>query len=675
MKNCLFLITLLSYCSCPVLLWAQGENNVWCFGRRAGIDFNNGNPVFFEHSMNISEASVSVSDAAGNLLFYTCGARVWDKNGTPMPNATALAGSTGSSSNGVVVAQSPTNPDQYYIFTTDQIESGMDNAYYSVVDMSLNGGLGDAIPAQSSILITTGVTEGVAIAPLSDCRGYWIMFHRKSSPDYLAYRFDAAGVAGSPVVSATPFLTNGGYIKFNNAGNRIVTPKNTRIETASFNNSTGVLSGFAEIDITPHTVSFGLFSPDDQKVYFSAQLSPLSDTALYQLDISLLPNVAAVQSSLTVVARIKSRGMRQGPDNKIYVLWAARGHVARINNPNVAGLACDVDTAFMPLPAYATFGPNGPALFYELGTPVITPLLDTLTSIKDTIICFQDNVTLQATAGYSFYRWNTGGDNRTKNFSEEGLYWVSGRKDCSFHIDSFRLHFNRFSVDLGPDTFICSDQTKTLDAKIADATYLWQDGSTGATYPVRQAGVYSVAVSREQCTAYDTVIIEQISPQISIQEPDTTICEGTSVTLHVVATPASQFLWNTGSTADHIIVDKTGTYTITGTSVCGTLKDEVVVTSVTCNCDNPFVPNAFSPNGDGKNETLNARLNCPSLNFRFSIYNRYGQRIFESTDPDTGWDGLQQGNKADIGTYFYLLRYKTNEGKEIQKKGDVTLLR
>lgn len=71
MKNCLFLITLLSYCSCPVLLWAQGENNVWCFGRRAGIDFNNGNPVFFEHSMNISEASVSVSDAAGNLLFYT----------------------------------------------------------------------------------------------------------------------------------------------------------------------------------------------------------------------------------------------------------------------------------------------------------------------------------------------------------------------------------------------------------------------------------------------------------------------------------------------------------------------------------------------------------------------------------------------------------------------------
>ncbi len=684
MKIGLFLITLLSYCSCPVLLWAQNENNVWCFGHRTGLDFNGSNPAFFEHNMVVREGCSSVSDDAGNLLFYTSGAIVWDRSGNLMPNGTALAGTTRSGMNSVAIVPSVSNPDQYYILATDEIESGLANAYYSVVDMSLNGGLGDVIPAQSSVLIANNIAEGVVVTSIPDCDGYWALFHHKFNNNFLAYKIDATGFVNSPVVSAGINFTGTfdfRYLSFNNKGDRMVRLRGDEIETAAFNRITGVLSDFALIDIDSSQALHCTFSPDDHKLYISSQRFTAPTAVLYQIDLSLLPNITAVENSLNIIAPIPCTGMRMGPDNKIYIISSKGGadYLACVNNPNASGAACNLDSVFMTFPTYSYSAVTLPFLalpFLELGNPVPIARLDKQIRTKDTTFCFADKATLDAVPGYSLYEWNTGSTNPSETVQEDGTYWVKSRLGCTLRIDSFRVRFNRFPVDLGPDTFLCEGQARTLDVTTAGATYLWQDGSTSATYTLNQAGTYSVAVSREQCTAYDTVRIAQVTPRISIAIPDTTICEGTSIELQVVATPASQFLWNTGSTTDRIVVNKAGTYTVTGTSVCGALSDEVTITQITCNCSNAFVPNAFSPNGDGKNEILQVRLNCPGFTaFRFSIYNRYGQRVFESTDPDRGWDGLQQGNKADVGTYFYLLRYKTNEGKDIQKKGDVILLR
>ena len=665
-----------------VPLWAQGENNIWCFGHRAGLNFNGSGPTFFEHNMEVKEGCASVSTPAGSLLFYTSGSKVWDRNGNLMPNGTGLAGNTFSSMNGVAIVQSVSNPDQYYVITTDEMESGLHNAYYSVVDMSLNGGLGDAIPAQSSILIDTGLAEGVAVTSMPGCTGYWAVFHRSLSSIYLAYRIDAWGVATSPVLSAgtpSPPALPGFHSRwiFNNVGNRLVRCQTQQIETAAFDNTTGIFSGFSLFTVPLVGGFYSAFSPDDHKFYISGIQATSPYVALYQLDLSLLPNIAAVQNSSALVANTASLGMRLGPDNKIYIIAPGNSsYLMRINNPNATGMACNLDATFMSWPSYAA-PPQSNNLpnFYELGSRVVTPRLDSLSSAKDSVLCFETSATFKAAPGYFTYRWNTGDTSRSITATQGGTYWVAGRKDCYWHTDSFHLVFENISIDLGPDTFICNGQIKILDATQPGAGYLWQDGSANTTYTVDRTGTYRVTVSRNGCTATDTIHIDEVLPSLNISEPDTTICNGTAITLHTSVQPAGQFLWSNGSTADQIQVTEAGSYAVTATNACGTLTDEVTITTIDCNCDRPFVPNAFTPNGDDKNEILKVHVNCPGVHdFYFAVYNRYGQRVFESKNIDEGWNGLHNGHKADIGTHFYRLQYKTGEGREIKKKGDVTLL-
>lgn len=109
--------------------YTQGENNFWYFGKHYGIDFNQNPPQLFETNIYTMEGCSSVSDAEGNLLFYTMGSRIWDRAGNEMPNSTGLLGNgpissvtglpAGSSYSGAAIVRNPGNHDQYYIFSGD----------------------------------------------------------------------------------------------------------------------------------------------------------------------------------------------------------------------------------------------------------------------------------------------------------------------------------------------------------------------------------------------------------------------------------------------------------------------------------------------------------------------------------------------------------------------------
>jgi hypothetical protein len=162
----------------PVRLLAQGVNNNWHFGNFNQISFNTGLPVFSTNSsINTFESSAAVSDESGNLLFYTMGARIWDRHGTEMPNANGLLGNgpfsgghpAGSGRSNVHIVPHPGNRDQYFVFSAEPIETLGGKVYYHLVDMSLNGGLGDVVPGMKNIEIVGAygqeaytVTRGVA---------------------------------------------------------------------------------------------------------------------------------------------------------------------------------------------------------------------------------------------------------------------------------------------------------------------------------------------------------------------------------------------------------------------------------------------------------------------------------------------------------------------------------
>ncbi len=88
-----------------------------------------------------------------------------------------------------------------------------------------------------------------------------------------------------------------------------------------------------------------------------------------------------------------------------------------------------------------------------------------------------------------------------------------------------------------------------------------------------------------------------------------------------------------------------------------------------------YLPNAFSPNSDGRNDTFRAYLACEPGSFHLSVFDRWGGKVFESKDPDEGWDGRVQGEPAPAGLYAFVLEYAFGNGESAREYGEVALLR
>jgi gliding motility-associated-like protein len=682
MKPALYVIVCLMGICFPVLSMAQGQNNQWCFGQRYGFNFNTNPPSFFETNMRVFEGSASVCDNAGNLLFYSSGAYNWDRNGNLMPNGQGLNGNgplapslwpenIGSSSKGVAIVPNPANSNQYYIIVTDAIEDLVYNAYYSVIDMTLNGGLGDVIPTQKNILLTTDISEGVVATTASDCFGYWAVLHSRFGFEYRAFRIDNNGISTTPVISSglvgNPTAWVYGYLQFNTGGTMLAR-SGTEVEMADFNKTTGVLSSFFTVQAAQSSGGLIEFSPDDTKLYVS------NFEGLRQFNLGLLPNVAAVQNTQLLIDTAHVTTMRLGPDNKIYLAGFNSNYFSVINSPNTLGTGCQFASNAYLLPVYIT-----PQFFfvYELGNkvPVNMPADTFIQTVLDTTVCFEQSLTLHAPDNYQSYFWFSNATTPEVTVSQDGAYWLHGHNSCNLYIDSFKVHFINFDVNLGADTSICEGTQITLDATTPDATYRWQDNSILPTYTASNEGMYKVNVTVGKCSKSDSILVDVMEPFADIIEGDTTICINQPFVLHGTAYPESNYLWGTGAVSENISISSEGTYILTASNVCGDFVDSVNIKTMDCSC-NVFMPNAFSPNGDDINEIVKAELHCSDITaFTFRIYNRFGQCVFESSDVNKGWDGYYNNGQADVGTYFYYIQYKVSSGTVVKKKGDVVLIR
>lgn len=140
--------------------------------------------------------------------------------------------------------------------------------------------------------------------------------------------------------------------------------------------------------------------------------------------------------------------------------------------------------------------------------------------------------------------------------------------------------------------------------------------------------------------------------------------------------PPVTYTWNTGSNDSIINNLPAGTYTVTvndGSGCSNTNTTSVLDLKLDCESF-IFIPNVFSPNADGQNDEFLIQLK--GLEFiSLEIYNRWGMKLFESTQKNRGWDGrTETGSKSTDGTYYFILNYK-NDDEKLTKKGTLTLLR
>ncbi len=296
---------------------------------------------------------------------------------------------------------------------------------------------------------------------------------------------------------------------------------------------------------------------------------------------------------------------------------------------------------------------------------------------KDTVFCEGNSMWLNATNAGATYIWQSGENNPTLQVSQSGMYWVIVNLASCIKIDTIQVTVNKLpNVNLGPDTSYCQNAFVTLNATCPNCSYTWQDNSSNATYNATAEGTYYVTANDKGCLKSDTIFVDEIPLPVFNLGPDTAICLSDKIELNQYYSPTATYLWSDNSTKPTFTIADIGNYWLEITEGRCTGRDERKINfSDKCNCP-LFVPNAFTPNGDLKNDEFRLLNTFKTELIQFSIYNRWGEEVFKTTNPGTAWEGRYKGIDAEVGTYFYFIKYKClYNGKESILHGDITLLR
>ena len=204
------------------------------------------------------------------------------------------------------------------------------------------------------------------------------------------------------------------------------------------------------------------------------------------------------------------------------------------------------------------------------------------------------------------------------------------------------------------------------------------------TYTVTISTVNTLGDTCLQTQSTTVYVLDPSLFPLSATANNDTIGEGTSTVLHAVTDTNFTVHWTPGTGVSNpysfhptVSPTETTTYTVSildSTGCPKTASITIYVVSMQCKADNIFVPNTFTPNGDGENDVLYVRSNDVSELY-FAVYNRWGEMVFETNDLTKGWDGIYKGMKADPAVFAWYLRAKCFNGDEIRKKGNTTLIR
>ncbi len=338
----------------------------WCFGNRGQITFKNGAPQELgQSSVTTHEGVATISDENGNLLFYTDGMSVWNKNHDQMQNGWGLYGHSSASQSGVIVPF-PGNKDLYYVFTVNDVWSTGDeyNGFsYSLVDLTKNGGLGDVTTKNKSLF--TPSCEKITAVGTYNGKGIWVLGQKWKDNKIIVYLVDETGIKLKnefPIKALAKYTNRAwtkGCMKFSQKGDLLAVANNgVSLALYDFNVKTGVISNERYSTIYQFKNSYGVeFSPNSKYLYVSStpygsNESPdqQDHSSLLQVDLTKAKTGSLDDSFKTLaeydyiygVTEAYMGSLQLALDNKIYLATAyqsrqgvrARNYLSVINNPN-----------------------------------------------------------------------------------------------------------------------------------------------------------------------------------------------------------------------------------------------------------------------------------------------------------------------------------------------------
>lgn len=462
------------------------ENNIWTFGYHAGMDFNGSTATFFPSAISGNNgspifSSAAVSDTNGQLLFYTSGDSIWNRNNQIMPNGYGLMPvpintfcsqvidpdddnsganvASADASQGALIVPVLNNPNQYYVFSlqrTCSADPAASRLFYSVVDITLNGGLGDVVTGEKGILVDSALAEKMVAIPGDNC-DMWVLVHGSQNNIFKAFDITADGVNPVPVASEVGNIAGGDSYVY---GDMAVSPNRRKVAIASagfigsggsgselydFDPATGMVSN--AITLNSGTADYSVcFSPDNSKLYVINYPDSVDSGVFYhnrhicQYDITQTTVSAILNSKIDVSVaenNFNAYSMRLGADGKIYLpglgVTVDTTVVDAINYPNLSGAACDYVRDVVTLPSPASVYTGLPSMYMK-------PLRDTIHITTDTSMMLGNGLNLQIPSGYFSYLWNDGSTDSGKTITDTGTYWVTYGNYCTYRTDTFVVH-------------------------------------------------------------------------------------------------------------------------------------------------------------------------------------------------------------------------------------------
>ncbi len=453
-------------------------------------------------------------------------------------------------------------------------------------------------------------------------------------------------------------------------------------------------------------------------------------------DASTLQNPAHQYAAANLYTVILNVGTNKGCSGKVSKTVTVYGK-PDFTLPFTDTLICSIDS--LPLKAISnspgisySWTPNYNIIYANTDTPIVFPKDTTIYTVTasqngcvgagtitvnvldyitvslpaDTTICKTDSIRLSPVSYALRYLWTPGAtlSDSTIKYPEASpstntYYTVTANLGkCQAKTSTYVRVVPYPQVYAGADTTICYGSTIRLNGSMTAAYFAWAPDSSLANAQTLRPQATPLTTTDYTLTVIDTLgcpkpvtdsVVVTVIPLVIVNPGnDTAVVVGEPLQLHAVSTDSAlvSFTWDpatwlndpaindpiatiTSSSVDSI------TYLVTATTPQGCTGSGKIRVLVYKTLPDIFMPNAFTPNGDGRNDVFRPILvGISSLDY-FRIYNRWGQLVFATSQNEKGWDGILSGHREETGTFVYMIQGKDYMGKVHTKKGTFVLVR
>lgn len=654
MRKLFLLISIVA--SSEQIVVGQKINNIWFFGYHTGLDFNSSPPTALDNSL-ISAAEPpyyisSTCDSNGTLLFFTDGFTAWNGTKQVIPKLSNRWPWTPDDRILSLICPYPASPSLYYLFMVGK-SSGVNDRklLYSTINMAGNNGRGELVYPQPSTFdnyySVLADSVSILLAGTAHCnqRDTWIVTVSHGALNSFLVSSGAVATNAATTALAIPILSlEGGYsnMKFSANGEKLVIPvvNQHQVLVYDFNNQTGVFSNPVLIRLPDKEILEDVeLSPTGSKLYYGSYENEMDADAytgieihnVYQLDLATGSasdiensryrlNYVPDRSSCIRTCYIIHRTLQLGPDGKIYVSMRY-------------GENLDKRISVIEFPEKAK-----ESVSYQGGGLLVS----------------------------NVYRFINVSYIRSGSFSARQNGIQVRKNTCLGLPAQFSLFYSRIDSvkwDFGDSASPNNSSTAFTPSHIY----------TSANDYIVTAVIYRnchVDTARMQISIKPDPIVK-LSPAVR----DTIVCLGNKLQVNVSTPYATGYLWSDGYTGAIREFSQQGTIRVMAYNSCSEDQKSFTIKIQKCPCD-VFVPSAFTPNKDGINDEFKPIARCAAKNYRFKVFNRYGNLVFETSELNKGWSGEFNNKSLPGGVYVWILEYRSpNDNQLNTQRGTVVLIR